>query len=354
MRDDTRLRQMVHEVLTTHRAPEEVCDDPHLLPLLRQSLELVRPGAVPPGQPAPSSPATIPYREAAPEDVGNELPTIAGYALQRVLGRGGMGIVYLARNQLMDRLEVLKLVDQRLLGRPQSVARFLREIHAAAKLSHPNIVTAYTALQLGELLVLAMEYVDGEDLACVVKARGPLPVGNACAYAYQAAMGLQHAFEQGMVHRDVKPHNLILAHDGKKHVVKILDFGLAKATGVHATAAHPLTVIGTMMGTPDYIAPEQIVDAAAADTRADIYSLGGTLYFLLSGHRPFPDKTGAELLLAHQTLMPRPLTELARMCRRSWPPWWRGCSPRNLWYRRASVTTSRPHRTGQTRPPTPS
>jgi formylglycine-generating enzyme required for sulfatase activity len=280
------------------RTPEDVCRDcPELLDALRAAL--ARLGLVD-KQLGPSA------VDAAAS--GTALPQVPGFELSKPLGHGGMGVVYLARNTLMDRLEVLKLIKPGFLEHPDAVSRFLREIQAAARLSHPNIVTAYAALEVGELLVLAMEYVEGEDLARIVKTIGPLPVGNACAYAYQASMGLQHAFEQGLVHRDIKPHNLILAHDGKKHVVKILDFGLAKAT--REKAARKLTAVGSMVGTPDYIAPEQIVDSAGADIRADIYSLGCTLYFLLSGHPPFTGKSGNELLEAHQTLTPPPLTEV--------------------------------------------
>ena len=139
-----------------------------------------------------------------------------------------MGVVYLAKNKLMDRLEVLKVVNKTLLDRPGAVERFLREIRSAAKLSHANVVAAYSAVQVGDLLAFAMEYVEGQDLAAVVKTQGPLPVAHACYYVQQAALGLQHAFEKNMVHRDIKPQNLILAREGKKHIVKVLDFGLAK------------------------------------------------------------------------------------------------------------------------------
>ena len=164
--------------------------------------------------------------------------------------------------------------------------RFLREIRSAAKLHHPNIVTAYSAIRLGESLVLAMEYVEGLDLAKLVKASGPLPVAHACYFIYQAALGLQHAHEHGMVHRDIKPANLMLAREGKKAIVKVLDFGLAKVTS-EGQVDGGLTHEGQMLGTPDYIAPEQIRDAQSADIRADIYSLGCTLYYLLTGGPPF-------------------------------------------------------------------
>jgi tRNA A-37 threonylcarbamoyl transferase component Bud32 len=220
-----------------------------------------------------------------------------------------MGVVYLARNKLMDRPEVLKVVHKKFLDQPGMAERFLREIRTAARLSHPNIVTAYSALQVGELLVFAMEFVEGEDLAKVI-ARGPLPVANACYYAQQVALGLQHAFEKGMVHRDIKPQNLILARDGRKHVVKVLDFGLAKVTREKQGATPDLTGVGMMMGTPDYIAPEQTMDAAKADIRADIYSLGCTLHFLLTGCPPFQGKSLYELLQAHHSQEAPPLHQL--------------------------------------------
>ncbi len=208
------------------------------------------------------------------------------YEVIKALGQGGMGVVYLARNRMMDRLEVLKVVNKALLDRPGALERFQQEIRSAARLLHPNIVAAHSVPRLGDLLVFAMEYVDGQDLSQVVKRRGPLPVTNATFYAHQVALGLQHAHEKGMVHRDIKPSNLMLAIEDKKHVVKILDFGLAKATSEKA-ADGGLTKSGQMLGTPDYIAPEQTLDAQKADIRADIYSLGCTLYFLLSGHAPF-------------------------------------------------------------------
>jgi serine/threonine protein kinase len=188
------------------------------------------------------------------------------YEVVSELGRGGMGVVFLARNRLMARMVVLKVVNQELLDRSEGKERFLREIQSAAMLHHPNVVAAYSALEIGGLLVFAMEYVEGENLAKLVKARGPLPIVNACYYALQVAHGLQHAFEKKMVHRDIKPQNLILFRDGKKHVVKVLDFGLAKVLR-EKSADRELTGTGMMLGTPDYIAPEQTLDAAKADIR---------------------------------------------------------------------------------------
>ncbi len=239
-----------------------------------------------------------------------ELANNPQYQIVRELGRGGMGVVYLAKNKLMDRLEVLKVVNKTLLDHPGAVERFLREIRSAAKLSHANVVGAYHALQIGELLAFAMEYIEGEDLAAIVKSQGPLPIAHACFYVQQAALGLQHAFEKGMVHRDIKPQNLILAREGRKHIVKVLDFGLAKVMREKTDDAS-LTGEGKMLGTPDYIAPEQTLDAAKADIRADIYSLGCTLYFLLSGRPPFSASSLGAILVAHQ-MQEAKLLNLAR------------------------------------------
>jgi len=208
------------------------------------------------------------------------LAELRDYEILRELGRGGMGVVYLAQNKLMGRKEVLKVVSRELMDRRGVLDRFLREIRNAAQLHHPNIVTAYSAIRAGESVVFAMECVEGYDLAQLVKGQGTLPVAHACNFIYQAALGLQYAHQKGMVHRDIKPSNLILAREGKKPVVKVLDFGLAKATR-EGPADRALTHEGQMLGTPDYIAPEQSLDAQKADIRADIYSLGCTIYYLL-------------------------------------------------------------------------
>ncbi len=258
---------------------------------------------------APSVPAlgpTLPYARPSPA-AGAPALQVPGYEIQGELGRGGMGVVYLAKNVLMNRLEVLKVANRALLDRqPGAAERFLREIRAAAQLGHENVVKAYSAVQVGELLVFAMEYVEGEDLDKVVKRQGPLPVPHACHYVSHAALGLQHAHEQGMVHRDIKPPNLILTRRGKKHVVKVLDFGLAKAVR-EGEAATDLTGAGAMMGTPAYMAPETAQDAATADIRADIYSLGCTLYFLLTGAPPFAGASIYAILKAHESTEASPL-----------------------------------------------
>jgi serine/threonine protein kinase len=223
------------------------------------------------------------------------------YEVIKELGRGGMGVVYLAHNRLMGRNEVLKVMSRHIMERPGLMARFLSEIRAVARLQHPNIVTAYSAVRLGESILFAMEYVDGLDLARLVKTKGPLPVANACYFVNQAALGMQHAHEQGMVHRDIKPGNLMLSHKGQRAVVKVLDFGLAKATR-EAPVDGGLTNPGQALGTPDYMAPEQIRDAQKADIRADVYSLGCTLYYLLSGGPPFRAENLWDLYQAHHSM----------------------------------------------------
>jgi serine/threonine protein kinase len=151
-----------------------------------------------------------------------------------------------------------------------------------------------------------MKYVEGEDLARFVKTQGPLPVDHACYFISQAALGLQHAHEKGLVHRDIKPSNLILAREGQRAVVRVLGFDLAKAARegrVDKGATHE----GQMLGTPDYIAPEQSLDASKADIRADIYSLGCTLYYLLTGAAPFQGASLYEVLRAHHSIDAKPL-----------------------------------------------
>ena len=244
--------------------------------------------------------ATGPY--SGPPPAADTLPPgladHADYEVKRELGRGGMGVVYLAHNRLMGRDEVLKVMGRQIVERPGVFDRFLREIRAVAALRHPNIVSAYSAFRLGEGVVFAMEHVEGLDLARVVKAKGPMPVAHACLFAHQAALGLQHAFEEGLVHRDVKPANLMLSRRGDRATVKVLDFGLAKVAR-EGKVDGGLTSEGQALGTPDYIAPEQILDAQSADIRADIYSMGGTLYYLLTGRPPFRANSLYDIYQAH-------------------------------------------------------
>jgi serine/threonine protein kinase len=262
-------------------------------------------------QPDASQKATGPSTPAPPPacTLPPGLAEQTNYEIKRELGRGGMGVVYLAHNKLMGRDEVLKVVGSHLLNRTGVRDRFLREIRFAAKLHHTNIVTAYSAIPVGESLVLSMEYVEGYDLAQVVKGQGPLRVQQACNFVHQAALGLQHAHERGMVHRDIKPSNLMVAREGNKPVIKVLDFGLAKVTS-EGLAESGLTHEGQMLGTPDYIAPEQIRDARSADIRADIYSLACTLFYLLAGRPPFRGDSLWDLYQAHFSMDASPLNLL--------------------------------------------
>jgi serine/threonine protein kinase len=238
--------------------------------------------------------AAQPAREAA---LPPELVNHPRFRAVRELGRGGMGVVYLAEHRLMERPVAIKVVRKSLLDNPEAVERFYREVRAAAKLDHKNIVRAYDAEQAGDLHMLVMEYVEGVSLAQDVEHRGPLPLAHACHYVLQAALALQHAFEKGMVHRDLKPHNLMLIPE--TGVVKVLDFGLARLAS-ERQQGKGLTAENAVMGTPEYIAPEQAMDARQADIRADIYSLGCTLYCLLAGRPPFVEQTAMLTILAHR------------------------------------------------------
>jgi len=279
--------QVPEEVATeigTHLAGCEACrtvvdtvPDDTLLSLLRKP-------AAAAGSQADSPPAASPdLHEAATSSgssatapLGVEIPPeLAGhprYHVQELLGSGGMGAVYKAEHRRMERQVALKVMNPELMNRPAMVERFHREVKAAAQLTHPHIVTAHDADQAGDTHFLVMEFVEGISLAEQVQRQGRLPVVQACDYVRQAARGLQHAFEQGMVHRDIKPHNLMLTPGGQ---VKILDFGLARFVRETVTAgtevdasptettgqpaprpAGALTEAGVLMGTADFIAPE--------------------------------------------------------------------------------------------------
>ncbi len=235
-----------------------------------------------------------------------ELTRHPKYLILRELGRGGMGVVYQARHKDMNRQVAIKVINRSLLDRPNSLERFRREVQAAAQLSHRNIVIAYDAEQAGELNMLVMEFVPGRSLFEIVEKNGPLPLRHACYYMRQAAKGLQHAYERGMVHRDIKPSNLILTPEGR---VKILDFGLAKMV-TESELDQGVTGTDTYVGTAEYVAPEQARDARTADIRADLYSLGCTLYCLLAGRPPFREDTRMNTILAHIHKEPQPLPEL--------------------------------------------
>jgi len=248
------------------------------------------------------------------------------YLLLERLGQGGAGQVYKARHEHMDRLVALKLLRKDILNDPEVLVRFQREVKVIGQLKHPHVVQAHDAGPLGPNFFLAMEYVEGVDLARLLDQNGPLPVAQAWEFVRQAALGLQHIHEHGLVHRDIKPSNLLAvpadSGSGRAAVsltsapyyqVMILDLGLARLSRMAAAEAGKLTETGTMMmGTLDYMAPEQALDFANADIRADIYSLGCTFYCLLTGRPPFPDGTLAQKLWLHQQGTPPPIEDYRR------------------------------------------
>jgi formylglycine-generating enzyme required for sulfatase activity/tRNA A-37 threonylcarbamoyl transferase component Bud32 len=241
---------------------------------------------------------------------GQEL-VLGAHLLLEPLGQGGMGEVFKARHRHLHRIDAVKLIRAERLANADAVRRFEREVRAAAALSHPNIVRAYDADRIGGRHLLVMEYIEGAiDLSRLVKQKGPLPVPQACEFVRQAALGLQHAHERGMVHRDIKPHNLLLTADGA--LIKVLDMGLARLDPcvANASASSTATLEGTIVGTPDYIAPEQALDSHTVDIRADIYSLGFTLYYLLTGQVPFAGGTMMQKILKHRREEPRPVEQL--------------------------------------------
>jgi WD40 repeat protein/serine/threonine protein kinase len=259
--------------------------------------------------------ATLPPDERLREDAGGgaalgdmppELASHPKFRIVRRLGKGGMGVIYLAEHRVLQKPFALKVINPALLDNPDVLARFNAEARAAAQLDHPNIARCHDADQAGELHFLVMEYVEGMSLAQVLEKKGPLSVASACHCVCQAALGLQHALEHGMAHRDIKPQNLMLTPKGQ---VKVLDFGLARLRGERKDGGR-LTQADSFMGTPEYVAPEQATDARSADIRADIYSLGCTLYALLTGRPPFQEDTMVKLVLAHIEREPRPLHEL--------------------------------------------
>ncbi|MCZ2341202.1 MAG: protein kinase [Bacteroidales bacterium] len=240
---------------------------------------------------------------SAPESLATEplatepLPTVPGYRILRELGTGGMGQVYLAHHDAANRDYALKIMQPDFGIRPSFRERFLREIRAAVAIGHhPHIVAAYPPVVEENRLIHVMEYVAGQTLADVVQHNGPLPIATACAIIRQAASGLQQAFDHGVTHRDIKPQNLLVVQHKDQILVKVADFGLAKMADPECST---LTESGAILGTPDYMAPEQARNAAHADTRSDVYALGCTFYFLLTGRPPFPEGSATEKMLQH-------------------------------------------------------
>ncbi len=220
------------------------------------------------------------------------------YIVLNKIGQGGSAVVLKAQHRRMKRMVAVKVLSSVALRRKEAVRRFYREVETAARLAHPNIVTAFDAREYNGRHCLVLEYVDGQDLSELVRRQGPLAVEAAVHYTTQAARGLEYAHAQGVVHRDVKPSNLLVDRAG---TVKILDMGLALVFGSGETdGADQLTRSGQVMGTCDYMAPEQADDTHTVDHRADIYSLGCTLYRLLTGETPYAGDSLVKTLWAHQ------------------------------------------------------
>jgi serine/threonine protein kinase len=224
------------------------------------------------------------------------------YKLIQLLGRGGMGSVFLAEHVTMNRRVALKVVPRSIADDRASLERFFGEARAIASLDHPNIVQAYSVDTDQDRYFIVMEFVDGHDLQKIVESEGPMQFERAADYIRQAADGLAHAHARNLVHCDIKPSNLLI---NNHNVLKILDLGLARLNKADESQAEKAGAPGDALGTVDYMAPEQALGSANFDHRADIYSLGCTLYFLLTGHPPFPDGTLAQRIMKHQTQEPR-------------------------------------------------
>ncbi len=258
---------------------------------------------------------------------------LGGYELRRRLGQGGMGTVYLARQISLDRDVAVKVLNSSLASDARFVARFVREAYAAAQLVHHNVVQIHDIGEDQQNHFFSMEYVKGQSLADLIRTEGAITPDTAAGYILQAARGLKLAHDRGMIHRDIKPDNLLLSSDG---IVKVADLGLVKRAGdapdaprtrqttATDSASAGATMARTSMGTPAYMAPEQAADASSVDTRADIYSLGCTLFALLTGRPPFEGQTADEVLAAAaRSEVPSPLryspnipSELGRICRK--------------------------------------
>jgi serine/threonine-protein kinase len=249
--------------------------------------------------------------------------TLGQYRILGRLGAGGMGEVFKAVHRSMDRVVALKILAPHHMRDERARLRFQREVRSAARLTHPHIVTAHDADEDGGVCFLVMEYVEGTDLSHCTAAFGPPSLPVACEIIRQAALGLQHAHEKGMVHRDIKPANLMVTRaSAASHtqplasawpvplLVKILDFGLARLQFTDDTSPNGdefVTREGTVIGTPEFMAPEQATNSRYADIRSDIYSLGCTFYFLLAGRPPFVGHSAFEILARHLNDAPRSL-----------------------------------------------
>jgi serine/threonine protein kinase len=238
------------------------------------------------------TPEAPPVHEPAVRAVVKGWPTLPGFEILAELGRGGMAHVYKARDLRRQRLVAIKVSDPSLAGDCEMVARFRQEQFLTVRLTHPNLVAAYDAGHIEGVAYLVLELVEGHDLAWIIRQREHLPVAEACEVVRRTALGLDHLHKHRLVHRDVKPANLMLTQSRQ---VKVLDLGVA-----HALAPEEqITSRGQCLGTADYMAPEQCLDSDAVDGRADIYALGCTLYELLTGQPPFAGRSVFLKMMAH-------------------------------------------------------
>ncbi len=258
-----------------------------------------------PSSPAPQPPSapTTGSRRSEGEDplVGH---TLGGYEVLRKLGQGGMGAVYEARQLSLDRSVALKVLPANLAADRNFITRFLREAHAVARLNHANIIQIYDVGQSGGIYFFAMEFVQGRTLDDLLRDKGRMNIETAVGYIVQAARGMAYAHRKHIIHRDIKPDNIMVNEEG---VAKVADLGLAKEL---QEQEHSVTLSGVAMGTPYYMAPEQATDAKRADHRADIYSLGCTLYQLVTGKLPFDGSSAYEIITKHVQTAVRPPHEL--------------------------------------------
>ena len=251
-----------------------------------------------------------PYQAAAIRQGKTKGLVVGDYIVLNKIGSGGMGLVLKARHRKRQGSVALKLLPPSVSRDRAAVIRFRREATAVARFRHPNLVSAIEAGETHGLLYLVMEYVDGRDLSQIVKEKGPLKVAQAIDYIIQAARGLQEAHDHGIIHRDIKPANLLLDASG---TVKVLDLGLARISQpdefvAESVSGLDLTASGAIVGTVNYMSPEQAYDPRTADGRSDIYSLGCTLHYLLTGKAPFGGQTFMERLLGHRE---RPIPSLS-------------------------------------------
>jgi eukaryotic-like serine/threonine-protein kinase len=233
--------------------------------------------------------------------------SVGKYKLLERVGVGGMGQVFLCEHMFMNRRVAVKVLPPSKAEQPAALGRFYREARAAGGLNHPNIVKTHDIDQDGNLHFIVMEYVDGSNLLDVVKKFGPMDIRRATHYIRQVALGLEYAFQNGIIHRDIKPGNFLIDREG---TCKLLDMGLAR---FYQDQTDMLTIKyddKIVLGTADYVAPEQVANSHEVDIRADLYALGASFYFLLAGHPPFPSGTVSQKLLWHRTKDPTPIRQV--------------------------------------------